>query len=303
MKHEEYKESVALDALGVLDRRERDMLEEHLRACLECRREQNEMRETAALLAYSVVSARPPEHLRERVLKNVSESFVTRKVEVASEVQTLSANGAHESACILRPQPERFANSERSRKARIVAFGALAASLVLAVSLFFIWREYRALRGEMARLNSEATNAREEIERQRVELSREREVAGLFSAPQSRVTPLQGTKDAPTASASLAFDAATGRAVLVASGLPPAPAGKAYQIWYIAGGKPLPGPTFKPDAEGRGEMRAEIPVEGREARQFAVTLESEKGAQAPSGVMYLLGSILNYTPSDANAKS
>ena len=101
---------------------------------------------------------------------------------------------------------------------------------------------------------------------------------------------LAGTKDAPpTAHATVAYDRATRRAVLISSGLPPAPAGKAYQVWYIDGAKPpVPGGTFKPNVDSRGFLSDRIPAEGQAAQTFAVTLEPEGGVPAPTGKMYLL---------------
>jgi anti-sigma-K factor RskA len=101
---------------------------------------------------------------------------------------------------------------------------------------------------------------------------------------------LAGTPEAPGALARLAYDRATGRAILFASGLPAAPEGKAYQVWYIAAGRPpMPGRVFKTDARGRGSLRDQMPEEGRAAANtFAVTLEPEGGVSAPTGKMYLL---------------
>jgi hypothetical protein len=79
--------------------------------------------------------------------------------------------------------------------------------------------------------------------------------------------------------------------MLTAADLPPAPAGKAYQLWFIAEGKPpMPGSVFQPDARGHAEMHENIPPEGRTAAVFAVTLEPEGGTSAPTGEMYLKGS-------------
>ena len=94
---------------------------------------------------------------------------------------------------------------------------------------------------------------------------------------------------AQTARAKLVFSDTTGEAILVAAKLPPAPAGKTYQLWYIAGGKPLPGAVFTTDGSGRGELRSSIPLEGRRAEVFAVTLEPAGGLPAPSGEIYLKG--------------
>jgi anti-sigma-K factor RskA len=77
--------------------------------------------------------------------------------------------------------------------------------------------------------------------------------------------------------------------MLMADNLPPAPAGKAYQLWFISGNKPVAGTVFTPDARGHAEVRDQAPAEGRDASIFAVTLEPSSGVSAPTGDKYLLG--------------
>jgi len=68
---------------------------------------------------------------------------------------------------------------------------------------------------------------------------------------------------------------------LVVANLPPAPPGKAYELWTIGEGAPRPAGVFRADALGRATHRVE-PVEGG-VRVFAVTLEPERGVPAPTG--------------------
>ena len=86
----------------------------------------------------------------------------------------------------------------------------------------------------------------------------------------------------------LAYDGSTGRAVVMATGLPPCPEGHAYQLWLIADNKPLPGGTFKADAQGRARLSDRLPP-NHTAPTFAVTLEREGGVPAPQGDVFLLG--------------
>jgi anti-sigma-K factor RskA len=81
------------------------------------------------------------------------------------------------------------------------------------------------------------------------------------------------------------------RAVLLASGLQPAPPGKRYEVWVIAGGAPVPSGLFQADA--RGSAVAELPWQEQTAavRTFAVTLEPEAGTPAPTGPMVLAGNV------------
>ena len=91
---------------------------------------------------------------------------------------------------------------------------------------------------------------------------------------------------APGANAKLAYDK-SGHAMLMTKGLPAAPSGKAYQLWYFVGGKPMPGKVFKTDPAGNGMVQDQMPPVALDATAFAITMEPEGGAQAPTGAIYL----------------
>lgn len=69
------------------------------------------------------------------------------------------------------------------------------------------------------------------------------------------------------------------RAVLVASGLPPAPEGEVYETWIIRDGVPEPAGVFQP-RDGDAAAPVEGSMEGAEA--VAVTLEPEGGSPMPT---------------------
>ena len=69
------------------------------------------------------------------------------------------------------------------------------------------------------------------------------------------------------------------RAVLVASGLPPAPEGEVYETWIIRDGVPEPAGLFQP-RDGDAAAPVEGSMEGAEA--VAVTLEPEGGSPMPT---------------------
>ena len=116
------------------------------------------------------------------------------------------------------------------------------------------------------------------------------EILQLILAPGTRVAQLSGTAQASSASAKLAYNQ-NGHAVLIVDNLPQAPAGKAYQLWYIVDNKPVAGKTFVPGPSGRGLLNDQIPEEARKSAVFAVTLEPAGGVAAPTGAIYLLGKL------------
>lgn len=170
---------------------------------------------------------------------------------------------------------------------------AIAASLAfvtLVGSLVMLWNRNTRMEREMARVTEQLEQARVELASQRQTLAREREARELISAPDARIMTLAGTEIATRARAKFVYDRNSGRAMLMADDLPTAPAGKAYQLWFIAEGKPpMPGHVFNTDATGHAEMRDQLPAEALGATTFAVTLEPSSGVNAPTGPMYLKG--------------
>jgi anti-sigma-K factor RskA len=302
MRHEEYKELAALDAVGALDAEETRLLGEHLAACEECGREAREMREAAAAIAYTVEPVEPPASLRARVLDNARLSdtvlpFKRNAREAAGDGPNVVGDGPN----VVRQPALRAAapTTERLGTWRLLAsrppllFGALAAAVAIvflaALSLMLGTRN-RELAVQVAQLSQSLDRAREETLLAREESVRTTEINNIVTAQGALVAVINGTEQAPGASARLVMDKRTGRAVLAAHGLPPAPAGKTYQLWYIAGGKPLPGGLFNADPAGRAVLSDRVPEAGLGASLFAVTLEPAGGVQAPTGGMYLRGS-------------
>lgn len=281
MKHEDYQEMLAPAALDALEENERRTFEAHLAECDDCRAELGELRDAAASLIYSIApAAAPAPELRARVLAGIK---------AQTPDTPAPENGASTSSNVVSFDAEARRRSARdfviSRRA--LTFGSLAASLAIAalsLSLATLWQRNHRMHAEIASLSSTVNHTQQE-------LARVREDRELLAAPEAHTATLNGTEKAGSARARLTYDKRTGRAILVTSDLPPAPAGKAYQLWFIAEGRPpLPGSLFKPDAQGHAEMHELIPAAGLHASVFAVTLEPAGGVNAPTGAMYLKGS-------------
>jgi hypothetical protein len=309
MKHEDYKELVALDALDALDgEAERRTLAAHLADCADCRAELDAQRAVAASLAYAAPPAAPALELRAQILARIKsqpqqqvEGQVDEQVEEwGARLPASSGSGAVITTTPSAPAadasnvsaPDEFAKRREARdlkvSRRLLVFGALAASLAVAallLSLLMLWQRNNALQNEIAQLSANADRSAQELARARVERE-------LLASPEAQTAKLAGTKMAANAQARLTFNERTGHAMLMAADLPPAPAGKAYQLWFIAAGKPpMPGSVFQTNANGHAEMHGIVPPEGRaSAVVFAVTLEPESGTSAPTGEIYLKGS-------------
>ena len=157
-----------------------------------------------------------------------------------------------------------FKNTQRNLWNSLGSLGSIAAVIVfgaLIVSVFVLYQQNRELREQ-------------------------NEFFQLLTAPGSRMAELSGTPEAANATAMLAYDR-NGRAMLITQGLPRAPEGKQYQLWFIVGNNPLPGKAFTPDISGRTMMKDEVPEAARHSAVFAVTLEPTGGVRSPTGSIYL----------------
>lgn len=292
MGHEDYKQLLALEALGALDAEEGARLEEHLASCAGCRAELRGLSDAAASLLYTVAPVRPSPELRAGVLA---------RVRAAAPAEVLADPPEFASPPAAAAPPVAGADARSLLRGLSVwqilawrpAFGfgaaaAAAAVLLLGLTSYALWSRNQSLSAELASLSDRLREAQGEVAGQREQLASARAVDELLGSPAVRVAELAGKKPAPQAHAMLAYDRSTGRAVVVATGLPPCPEGHAYQLWLIADNKPLPGGTFKADAQGRARMSDSLPA-GVSDPTFAVTLEREGGVPAPEGNIFLLG--------------
>lgn len=272
ISHEEEKEMLAAHALGALDPLEARRVEEHLDACSECRSEMEEWRDTASALAYTAPAAEPSPALRSIILEAVRESGARPVSKVSTEQKAEAA-------------PSNVIEMPRRAWNRAQTFTAIAASiaiLTLSAALFITWRRLNETQRALAQYKTLAETTAQEARR-------DREVRELLSSPQSRAAVLAGTSAAPGARAQIVYDVRTGQAMLFTNDLPPAPQGKAYQLWFISGSKVMPGKVFTPDRLGRAMISEQVPISNLDsAPVFAVTLEPSGGVQVATGEKYLI---------------
>jgi len=89
-----------------------------------------------------------------------------------------------------------------------------------------------------------------------------------------------------------AEDRARFEALRAAKGLPPAPEGKAYELWAIAGtGAPVPAGVLIVDAKDVWRLHVASLQTGGAIDAFAVTLQPAGGLAAPSGSRYFVGKL------------
>lgn len=117
--------------------------------------------------------------------------------------------------------------------------------------------------------------------------AREATLNAIFE-PGVQMYQLTATGD-PEPGIQLFYDRQRERAIIHGFRLREVPEGRAYQLWFIRDGKPVPSVTFKPEADGHARVE-QIPVPtGGDVSAAAVTIEPESGSTQPTMPIKLVG--------------
>ncbi|MEP6915779.1 MAG: anti-sigma factor [Acidobacteriota bacterium] len=111
----------------------------------------------------------------------------------------------------------------------------------------------------------------------------------ILAAADVKRVDLAGQDAAPNASGRAFWSRSRG-VMFTATGLPPLPKGKVYQLWVVTGSAPLSAGLLTPDAAGHAAAVADMPPDVVPVA-VAVTIEPEGGVPSPTGAKYLVGAV------------
>lgn len=156
---------------------------------------------------------------------------------------------------------------------------AAAAVLLVMSTVYFAGRE-RDYATELARV-------RGELRQQTVELTRLNEAFAILNGADTHEASFGANQPKGKV-----FVHPTNGVLLIASNLPPAPAGKVYEMWVIPkAGKPVAAGLFQSAPGGAAVHIQRGPVDVRATGAVAVTLENEGGAAQPTSVPLIVAAL------------
>ena len=253
MTDHSWAEYAASYALGALDDDDRSSFETHLTSCLVCRAEVQAYREVVGLIAHGAPRIIAPPDLRERVLTEA------RKV---------------------RPiAPALSATRASTPRVPWLAAASIAAALVLG-ALYYNERTER-LAG-----TREIDAAQSELAVARAGLDRADSLIAVLLAPEVQTAALAAQGRPP--SARLYHNTGRNVVVVAAFDLPPAAAGRTYQLWGLRRGTPTSLGTFNTSPDGRAIVTLPVPS-GARFELSAVTNEPSGGSRQPTTTPFLVG--------------
>jgi anti-sigma-K factor RskA len=242
-------------AVDALDDAERVAFEQHLAGCADCRAEVAELSAAAHSLG-ALTETTPPPSLRASVLSGISQVRPLpplREDAVAPVADGVPAiAGGHES-----PEPDAGAPDgvvvPLRRRSRVSTWlAAAAAAAVIAVG-GAVWSPWSDDAGTLSPVDQVAA-----------------------AADAMRVTSTKGQLNAE-----VAYSRQLGRAAITVQGLPPAPDGKTYQLWFVGADEiARSAGLLTPGEDGRGSMV--LDGHPNSAAAVGLTLEPEGGSTRPT---------------------
>lgn len=291
MNHAEIRDLLPLKALDRLEGEEARTVTEHLAAgCDECERELASFREALAEMAIAEAgdgsSDRVWSHLQSRLGSTWDNTSRPTSTDRANE-RVID----HDS----QPAP--------ARHYRFPMLGSAAGAALIAIfvsSAFFVSRLRRVTSQtstEIAALTARVMIVQRELDatgdrlaalQTRIEQTTDLTLASLGA--DARVVHLTGLTAAPSAAGTVALSRAQSAALLQVSGLPPAPQGRVYEVWWIGKKRgPLRAGLFEPSSQRTTIVPLDLPPPDEIVLATAITLEPRGGVDKPTGAMYLKG--------------
>ena len=273
LSHDQFVGWSALYALGGLDATECDRFEAHLEVCRQCVDEVTSFLPVVHGLLHLAPATEPPDRLRARLFDEVDAPAPRTPVAAPVLMSTI-------------PDDEQATSGS-------VRWMAVAGAVILTGLLWYGWQQASRSRALQARLDA-ATLQREvadlDAATSRRSLRTLRGHAGVLAAPDLAALPLEGQRNASSASGR-AFLSESRGIVVLASGLPPLASDEAYQLWLVTRPDPVSAGLATVDADGH--LFESIPpvVDLSDLMAVAVTRESEDGADQPSDTVVLLGRV------------
>ena len=283
--HDELTTLAEAYVLGSLSDAETREFEAHAAGCADCTRLVRELTAVGEAMARNVPQHAPPPGLRDRVIARATAKPQDPPLDFARDKpKPRSGEGG--------PQHRREGGPLPRTSTALPAWLGAAAALVAAIMSVAAW-QYRQ-EAQHARADYQAAVERTRaLEQQVAQLQADAATAArtgavLAASDLSRIE-LAAQPPAPGA-AGRVFWSPTHGLVFAATNLPALPPGRVYQLWIVADA-PISAGIARPGNPGDFNVVAATAAQKEKAKAFAVTIEPEGGRPAPTGPMFLLGSL------------
>lgn len=173
-----------------------------------------------------------------------------------------------------------------SMNTKYMAAACLLLFLASAAVNVYLYRKYTKAANDYLALQNERNNLLADNKVYQTRLSALHNNIQLMSAPGMLKVTMPGIAGKENNLATVYWDTNTKNVYLITGYLPPAPAGKQYQLWALADGKPIDAGMLD-NCDGLCQLK---PIQ--QAQAFAITLEKAGGSPVPDLTqLYVMGKV------------
>jgi anti-sigma-K factor RskA len=291
LKHErvteEIRELAALYALGALTQHEARSFKIHLRDCAVCKSELSRSEHAAAGIGLAAEEVETPDYVRDLLIARVERE---PRVSVSIDSSNTDSPPLNTPSQIYEPKSEPKKHRSKLDWALRIAFIVLVLANLWA---FYNLHSTQALNARMAIALSDSQIAgdvlKKELEGQKKQPKDLEQILEIAGKSEARVARLTGQPPAPSSSGTLFWNARQHRYLLMGS-FPPAPQGKAYQLWLVTPARKISAGLVYTNSDGSAFVVSTISEDSPDATAAGITLEREGGSSTPTTHFCTLGS-------------
>jgi anti-sigma-K factor RskA len=284
---EEVRELTALYALGVLTQHEARSFEIHLReGCPFCKSELSRCERTAAGIGLTAEEIETPEYVRDLLLARIERE---PPVPVAADLSRPSEPTVNISSPVEEPGPA------PKRHRSMLAWGIWIAFVALVIVNLWALNSLRSTRESKAKLQDQLSvsqaaedNLQKKLDSRKEEPGDLEQILEIVANPGVRIARLVGQPPAPSSSGTIFWDAKEYQYLLMGS-FPPAPQGKAYQLWLVKPARKVSAGLIRTNPNGPTLISATTTEDASDADAVGITLEPDSGSPMPTTRFYVLG--------------
>jgi len=270
------REHLVLYALQFLDTTENSAARDHLADCRECRRELDRVTGDLAAVAMSAEMHSPPALARQRIAKQAAHE---RKAVYQEPVPVQNTGGY---GGVVEPETRRSA-ANQPRGVTMLVLGWVAAVAFGALS-FYLYQQHSAMVQQVNESKQHLQMAIQDADRAKL-------VYELLTDHTIARTTLSKSVAGSWPTARVSYQPDSGSLLFLALNMDPLPPDQVYELWLVPadGHEPMACGSFTPDTHGNANIVLPELQHDVNARTFAVSIEKQGGAPAPT-LPYVLSS-------------
>lgn len=277
MTHQEIQIDLSLFALDTIEPNERREIERHLATgCALCQQELATWREVVGLMALESQETTSPD-LKPQLLRRLQPTTGAAAVSPLRRWVAVPLAAAAAAMLVFGIVHDRSLRDQLGERLQLIAN---------------LRSELGSTQSSLQHLTQDLAAKEKDLASLRAALASAQESLAVVQDPGLRMVALKQTPEAQPAEAHALISSGTRRALFFAFDLPPPPADKAYELWWITEKQgPVNAGVFHPDDRGLGRVEALVPVDAGAIQAAAVTIEPAGGVPKPTGPMVLLGKL------------